>query len=410
MDFDKNIDWPRIFSLLNITGADIQGNVRNTDIYEYAKKVSNLLMAKDKAVSQEWPFNETWVDMMANHENPQIAKKFRIWLSVGLIRQRTIYLFYLANVNYRSARFFLETLAYSKQPVPDLEYFLNNIISMFFDSCPPPRIDIVFTGEENYKSDPGALKIRKFLESRENINSFLNDPEVNIPVMGGWRNVLLGSHTGEFDDFQSWEDSVEYFDLGGGHHTPWLSNEVKRNITCLDLIRPNDLNHVKIRKIRYNFDGQKFPSDLEGAELSEYLEKLDQQSFSYFNLLEDEFPFREKLTIFSTGFLTSTMPLPQNLLDLYSSIYNTKMTVMQQSRAFNFVGIIKCLRLVQQGADLELITASRPSAYPMKHRIVQLRWIDGELVCKKVSKHDNTRFSLDIKHRRRKLISGIISG
>ena len=406
MDTNKLLDWPRIFSLLDNTDTDLEENVHDVDIYEYAKKVSNVLMARDKLVSQEWPWNETWVDKMANHDNKQIAKKFKIWLSAGQFKQRTIYLFYLANINYGASRFFLKFLASSKQPVPDLEYFLNNIVSLFLEKCPNPTIEKVFTDPVYHETDRGANVLKQFLENEQQLVSQLSDERVNIPIMGGWRNVLLGVHSGEFEDFMPWDDSDEYIDLGGGHHTPWLSAEIGKPITTLDLVRPDDLNHVKLRKFEYKDDGQKYPVNLKDEELREYLEKLNQQQYINFNLLTDEFPFRNKITIFSTGFLTSTLPLSKDLL----SAHDLTLNPMEQARCFNTAGLVKCLRLIKQGADLELITASRPSAYPMEHRIVHLRWIDGSLIYKKTMPHKNKRFTIEAKEKRRNLIMGKITG
>lgn len=408
MESDQNLDWPRIFSLLGNTDTDLEENVHNADVYTYAKKVSNILMAADKSVTQEWPWNETWVDKMANHENKQIRKKFRIWLSIGSLRQRTVYLLYLANIDYGASRFFLEYLASSKQPIPDLEYFLNNIISLFFGGCPTPKLNKLRSNEMNHLNDPGANALRGFLKNKEQLLDYLTDDRVNIPVMGGWRNVMLGVHDGEFEDFMPWDDSEEYFDLGGGHHTPWLSSEIGKPITTLDLIQPTDLNYVKLRKFEYKNDGQKYPVNLKDVELQEYLEKLNQQKYMKFNLLTDEFPFRNKITIFSTGFLTSTMPLPAEILHTYKGL-DLKLNPMRQSRCFNTAGLVKCLRLIKQGADLELITASRPSAYPMLNRMVHLRWEGGILVYKKTAPHNNKRFSLEVKEKRRNLIMGKIT-
>lgn len=404
MESDQNLDWDRIFSLLGNTDTDLEENVHDADIYQYAKKVSNILMLGDKSVSQEWPWNETWVDKMANHDNKQIAKKFRIWLSIGSLRQRTVYLLYLANINYGASRFFLEFLASSKQPIPDLEYFLNNIVSLFLGQCPNPKIEKIFTDQLYHTTDLGANMLKQFLENEQKLMSCLSNEKVNIPIMGGWRNVLLGVHSGEFKDFMPWDDSEEYFDLGGGHHTPWLSDEVSKPITTLDIVKPNDLNYVKLRKFEYKLDGQKYPVNLKDSELHEYLKRLDQQNYLHFDLLNNEFPFRKKLTIFSTGFLTSTMPLPKNIFHAY----DLKLNPMKQSRCFNTAGLVKCLRLIKQGADLELITASRPSAYPMKHRIVHLRWVNGLLVYKKTAPHNNKRFTFEVKEKRRNLIMGII--
>ncbi len=406
MNSTHNLDWDRIFSLLDNKETDLDENVHDADIYEYAKKVSNFLMMPDKSVTQEWPWSETWVDKMANHENKQITKKFRIWLSIGSLRQRTVYLLYLANINYGASRFFLEFLASSKQPIPDLEYFLNNIISLFLGQCPSPKIEKLFSNNLDHVSDPGATTLRNFLENQQQLSNYLSDEKVNIPVMGGWRNVLLGAHEGEFENFMPWDDSEEYFDLGGGHHTPWLSREVSKPITTLDIVQPNDLNYIKLRKFEYKPDGQRYPIDLKDHELEEYLKKLNQQKHLFFNVLADEFPFRKKLTIFSTGFLTSTMPLPQDLVQSYKEL---KLNPMRQARCFNTAGLVKCLRLVKQGADLELITASRPSAYPMLNRIVQLRWVNGSLVYTKTMPHNNKRFTLEIKEKRRNLIMGKIT-
>jgi hypothetical protein len=100
------------------------------------------------------------------------------------------------------------------------------------------------------------------------------------------------------------------------------------------------------------------------------------------------------------------MPLPQDLVQAHKGL---KLNPMRQSRCFNTAGLVKCLRLVKQGADLELITASRPSAYPMLNRIVQLRWVNGSLVYTKTMPHNNKRFTLEIKEKRRNLIMGKIT-
>lgn len=404
MDITQTIDWQRIFSLIDVKSTDLEENVHDADIYLYAKKVSNVLMALDQSVSQEWPWNETWVDQMANHENKVIMKKFRIWLSLGSLRQRTVYLLHLANIDYGASRFFLEFLATSKQPVPDLEYFLNNIISLFFKKCPVPHIKKFRAHVIDHTVDPGAIVLREFLKNEGQLLTYLTDSRVDIPIMGGWRNVLLGVHAGDFADFMPWDDSEEYFDLGGGHHSPWLSAEIGKPITTLDLVRPNNLNYVKLRKLEHRDNGQQYPVDLKDLELREYLEKLNQQKYLHFDLLTDEFPFRKKLTIFSTGFLTSTMPLPKDLLNAQKG-KNFRLTPMRQAKSFNTAGIVKCLRLVKQGADLELITASRPSTYPLCHRMVHLRWINGILVYKKTAPHLNARFIFEVKEKRRDLIS-----
>jgi hypothetical protein len=403
MDITQQLDWPRIFSLLENTSTDLEENVHDADVYVYAKKVSNILMAHDKSVRQDWPWNETWIDKMANHENKLTAKKFRTWLSIGVMRQRMYYLLYLANIDYGASRFFLEFLATSKQPIPDLEYFLNNIMSLFFGKCPTPKLGNLRPNEIDHTDDQGAIALRDFLKNKEQLLGYLTDSRVDIPIMGGWRNVLLGVHSGEFAEFMPWDDSEEYFDLGGGHHTPWLSAEVSKPITTLDIVAPTELNDIRLRKFEPRANGIKYPVDLNNLEIQEYLEKLNQQKYLYFNLLTDQLPFRNKITIFSTGFLTSTMSLPKELLDTYQDV-NFKLTPKLQAVCFNIVGIIKCLTLVKQGADLELITASRPSAYPMCYRMVHLRWVNGLLVYKKTMPHNNARFSLEIKEKRRELI------
>lgn len=410
MPIENQINYDEIFRLYSDTASKNIQSTKNKSIYEYINNLSNFMMQKDPKVDKTWPFDQTWVDNIANNsDKPGMSRKMKIWLNVAINRHRAFYLLYLANKNFGATREFIRYLVNSKQPLPDLEYFINNICNVYYGESPKPRLRKVFEEGFDPDSDPGCRLIRTLVSTEEEFTKALTDPRIDIKAMGGWRNMMIGADNNNTSGIELWKDSDIFYDLGGGHSTPWVEQAFDRKFTSLDIVKPDDIKNVTLRKMTKR-KRKLYPVDLDEKESKEYLELLKNQNYKTFNIYENSLDLsHKKITIYSAGFLTGVMPLPANILEKFAeSEYgkNRKLNIREQAKISNMIGLLKCLEPVFHGVDVELFSISRASGYPMKLQVVHLRWESGKVTYKFIKEKNNKYLSLESKKKKHLLLSG----
>ena len=331
--------------------------------FRLANSISNILLAKGDTLvyNRKWPWSDTWVDQEAQ-TNHQVAT----WL-MGPIKAWSMIIMYWANCDRYNAREFLVHFSQRPEPKPDLSYFLTNWLV---------ALGLVDRKSIQAHQDPGCqiifARALKHLLVEQDWQRLLDDPRVNVQNMSGFRDTILGSYP-VLREIDLADDAEHYWDIGGGHHTPWLNKLVPRAWHSLDLQPAHDVGTVTLRRV--NLEGNLVL--LEGAALAEYLSLLDTQPWTYYNVFEHELPPARSTVVASTGFIASTMTdigqadrPPEWQFDLR----------MDQSKLVTYMGVYGMLAPLYQGGDLEIVTVSRPSGYATKWLLVQLAWKQGALV------------------------------
>ena len=187
---------------------------------------------------------------------------------------------YWANCDRYNAREFLVHFSQRPEPKPDLSYFLTNWLV---------ALGLVDRKSIQAHQDPICqchfAHALKHLLVELDWRALLDDPRVNVQNMSGFRDTILGSYPVLREiDLEAAAD--HYWDIGGGHHTPWLNKLVPRPWHSLDLQPADDVGPVTLRRV--DLEGNL--ALLEGAALDEYLALLDKQPWTYYNVFEHELP------------------------------------------------------------------------------------------------------------------------
>ena len=383
----NNFDLDKIAQLARVN--EYTGIPDNADdLYTTANAVTNLILEPldVDTYNRKWPWNESWVDQQA-----QSSIKLRTWLS-GPLKNFSLFFLYKVNCDWLSSRNFFNHLVNSSEPAPDLTYLLTNIIIAA------------------YNVDPELLQDQKSLECRQLFADYLkilvstdqewqqvmNQDNISITDMGGFRNTLLNIYKEDLEDIEPWQDSNNYWDIGGGHHTPWISQRWNRPFTSLDIKAANDFGDVTFRQIvdeQNKIDGQGRLQPLVGEELADYRHRLEIQPWQYYDVFENQLPPCSRTTVVSTGFISSTM-VDLNAAKHWPTQFPDTGRLGQppgpKPKALSLIAILGCVQLAHQGFDLELITVSRPSGYATARRVVQLRWQQGKLIMNHSKPHNTS--------------------
>jgi hypothetical protein len=401
-----DINFDKLYRLSEKFGNKIILNPIETDLYDCAHRLANVLIQEQETYSFKWTPSNTWIDSLTNHENPKIKKRIKIWLQQGKIgfRGRVKYLFWLANNDMMESRKFIIHLLLIDEPKPDLEYLLTNLTRTAYGISKA-------INWANFKADPAGFKnpttisINKLVSSEEEFLRVLSLPDIDIPRMGGWRNTVVGWHEKDLDGVNLWTDSNAYFDLGGGHHTPWYVDKFNLPFTSLDLDPPWPTNGVVLRALVVDADGNQHLKTLTDMNLDRYERKLQSQNWIKWNMYQDQLPVTDqsKITFISSGFLTSTLtPPPEHLskLEELTSKTNTVKKFKVRVKFQCMIGLLKILKLVYEGKSVELLTLSRPSKYHTKYRLCHIRWENQMMTYFEVTEHNSNATSAEFKEKR----------
>lgn len=331
--------------------------------FSLANSIANILLeqAPVEEYNRKWPWEETWVDQIV-----QTNHQIRTWL-VGPFKSWSTIIMHWANCNLYNAREFLIHFSSRIEPKPDLSYFLTNWLV---------ALELTTRDTIEDHQDPTCqrefARALKYLLTELDWLALLDDPRVNVQNMSGFRDTILGSYT-DLQNITVSKHSGNYWDIGGGHHTPWLNKLHPRPWCSLDLHPAHDVGSVTLRRV--GLDGALVL--LKGRELDLYLEQLAQQSWNYYDVFEHELPAASQTTVVSTGFIASTMT------DIHKDQRPTEWQFdrkMDQSKLVTYMGVFGILAPLFQGGDLEIVTVSRPSGYATQWRLVQLHWENGQLI------------------------------
>jgi len=380
-------------------------NPNETDIYTCAHRLANFLIQEQANYSFNWTPRNSWIDTVANHPEPKIRRRMKIWLQQGKIgfRGRVKYLFWLANNDKYRARDFVMHLLSIDHPKPDLEYLITNLTKAAYG------VDKAINWS-NFKAKPDVFEnpmtraIDKLVSSEEEYLRVLSLPEIDIPRMGGWRNTVIGWHEQDLEDIELYGDSDLYLDLAGGHHTPWYNNRFNASFVSLDLDPPWPVNSVVLRYID-STEGDRKLKAMKDQKLAQYEKKLQEQAWQCWDLYKDPLPIDQanKITVISSGFLTSTLTPPDEHLEVLKHVSQSKKVVNRFKLRMKFqcmLGLIKILQPVYQGKTVELLTLSRPSKYITKHRLCHIRWENQEIAYFDVKEHGRRFTQPDFKEKR----------
>jgi hypothetical protein len=328
-----------------------------------ANSIANILLeqAPVEEYNRKWPWEETWVDQVA-----QTNHQIRTWL-LGPFKSWSTIIMYWANCNLYNAREFLIHFSNRIEPKPDLSYFLTNWLVAL--GLTDRRAIQDHQDPEHQREFARALK---HLFTELDWISLLDDPKVNVQNMSGFRDTILGSYKA-LQNITISEHSGNYWDIGGGHHTPWLNKIHARPWCSLDLHPSWDVGTVTLRRVA--LDGSLVL--LEGSDLENYQELLRNQPWQYYDVFEYELPPGTSTTVVSTGFVASTMTDIKR--DTRPPEWQFERR-MDQSKLVTYMGVLGMLAPLYQGGDLEIVTVSRPSGYATQWNLVQLQWVGGKLV------------------------------
>ena len=406
----NNFDFDKIAQLAN--DSEYTGIPDNADdLYTTANAVTNLILEPldVKTYNRKWPWDEYWVDQRA-----QQSPKLRTWLS-GPLRNYALFLLYQANCDWLESRNFLDYLIDTKEPAPDLNYLLTNIIIAAYDIDPALLPAHRSIGCQQIFAD--HLKI--MLSSKEEWQRVMQLKNISITNMGGFRNTLINAYKEDLEDIEPWQDSNSYWDIGGGHHTPWINQRWNKTFTSLDIKSPSDYESITFRQL-VDQDQEDIEStgnlqkmnNLAGLELAAYRHKLKKQPWQYYDVFEHQLDASPRTTVVSTGFISSTMTdlnWKEHWPTQFPNTNKVSAPPGPRMKALSLIAILGCVQLAHQGLDLEIITVSRPSVYATARRVVQLRWVGGKLVMNHSKPHnlDQTRhtgimqMTYEVKEKRR---------
>jgi hypothetical protein len=378
----NNFDLDRIARLSK--DNEYIGIPDNADLYVTANAVTNLILEPldVKKYNRQWPWNEFWIDQQA-----QQFPKMRTWLS-GPLRNYALFFLYKTNCDWLSSRSFLTYLLSSDEPAPDLNYLLTNIVIAAYNIDPELLQDQRSLACQRVFAE--YLKV--LLSSEDEWQRVMNLDNISITNMGGFRNTLLNVYKEDLEDIEPWSDSDNYWDIGGGHHTPWISQRWNRSFTSLDIQAPGDYEDVTFRQV-VNNDKTKTGKlqNLTGLELAAYKHKLNNQPWQYYDVFEHQLPASSRTTVVSTGFISSTMTdlnWEKHWPHQFPNTNKVSAPPGPRMKALSLIAILGCVQLAHQGLDLELITVSRPSVYATARRVVQLRWQQGKLIMNHSKPHN----------------------
>jgi hypothetical protein len=401
-----DIDLTKIYEFADRRGNQTILNPNETDIYTCAHRLANFLIQEQDDYSFRWTPTGTWIDSIANHPEPKIRKRMKIWLQQGKIgfRGRVKYLFWLANNDKYQSRNFIMHLLSIDQPKPDLEYLLSNLTQIGYGVNKAINWSN-FKAKPDIFENPTTRAIDKLVSSEEEYLRVLSLPEIDIPRMGGWRNTVIGWHERDLEDIEIFDDSDIYFDLGGGHHTPWYNNRFEKSFISLDIDPPWPVNSVALRYLDTDESDEPKLKIMKDHKLESYEKKLQEQLWSRWDLYNDSLPIGDanKITVFSSGFLTSTLTPPKEHVEILTQSPNPKKAVHKFKLMMKFqcmMGLVKILEPVYQGKTVELVTLSRPSKFITKHRLCHIRWEDQEIVYFDVKEHGRRFTDPNFKHKR----------
>lgn len=380
MKHNFNLDTIRKF----ISDNEYRGIPENAeDLYTTANAVTNLLLEPldINIYNRKWPWDEFWLDQQA-----QMYPKLKIMLS-GPLKNFALFFLYQVNRNWLSSRNFLIYILTHKDPAPDLTYLLINIIVEAYTVDPSLLQDQRSLACQQLFAD----KLKILLSTDQEWQRVMNLDTISIKDMGGFRNTMLNLYKEELEDIEPWQDSDNYWDIGGGHHTPWISQHWNKPFTSLDIIPPNDYKGITFRNFENNNKNGTNIHNLAGSTLEEYCYKLEKQPWKYYDIFEHQLPTSARTTVVSTGFIGSTV------IDINWKTHSQNITLGSRGsgappgphiKAVALIGILGCVQLAHQGLDLELITVSRPSIYATMRRVVHLRWQQGKLIMNNSKPHD----------------------
>jgi len=401
-----NIDFDKLYRLSEKFGNKTILNPIETNLYNCAHRLANVLIQEQENYSFNWTPSNTWIDSLTDHENPKIKKRIKIWLQQGKIgfRGRVKYLFWLANNDMIESRKFIIHLLLIDHPKPDLEYLLTNLIKTAYGISTAINWNDFKENPKEFKN-PATAAIDKLVSSEEEFLRVLSLPEIDIPKMGGWRNTVIGWHEKDLVDISLWTDSNAYFDLGGGHHTPWYVDKFNLPFISLDLDPPWPTNGVVLRTLALDANRVSHLKTLTNKDLTRYETKLQSQPWLKWNMYEDQLPvtLQHKITFVSSGFLTSTLTPPPAHLEKLDEITSKVKTINKFKIRVKFqcmIGLIKILNLVYAGKSVELLTLSRPSKYHTKYRLCHIRWENKMMTYFKITEHNSNVTSAGFKEKR----------
>jgi hypothetical protein len=408
MKHNFNLDTIRKF----ISDNEYHGIPDNAeDLYTTANAVTNLLLEPldINIYNRKWPWDEFWLDKQA-----QMYPKLKIMLS-GPLKNFALFFLYQVNRNWLSSRNFLIYILTHKEPAPDLTYLLTNIVIAAYDVNPELLQDQRSLACQQLFAD----KLKILLSTDQEWQRVMNLENISITNMGGFRNTLLNVYKEDLEDIEPWQDSDSYWDIGGGHHTPWISQRWNKPFTSLDMQAPSKYEDVTFRQIVDVDQSENRPvgklQNLSGLELAAYKHKLNKQPWQYYDVFEHQLPPRARTTVVSTGFISSTMT-DLNWKTHWSHWFPDTNKVSAppgpRMKALSLMAILGCVQLAHQGLDLELITVSRPSVYATARRVVQLRWQQGKLIMNHSKPHNIdqnkhigiVQMTYDVKEKRRSIM------
>jgi hypothetical protein len=381
----NNFDLDKIAQLAR--DNEYSGIPADADLYATANAVTNLILEPldVKKYNRQWPWKDYWIDQRA-----QQSPKLRTWLS-GPLRNYALFFLYQANCNWLASRSFLNYLLDSEEPAPDLNYLLTNIVIAAYGIDPSLLQDQRSTGCQQIF----ATHLKMLLTSEEEWQRVMQLEHINITNMGGFRNTLLNVYKEDLEDIEPWQDSNNYWDIGGGHHTPWISQRWNKPFTSLDIKSPGDYEAVTFRQVvdsdqeETRFTGKL--QNLSGLELAAYKHKLNKQPWQYYDVFEHQLDASPRTTVVSTGFISSTMTdlnWEKHWPHQFPNTNKVSAPPGPRMKALSLIAILGCVQLAHQGLDLEIITVSRPSVYATARRVVQLRWVGGKLVMNNSKPHN----------------------
>jgi len=362
-----DVDWDRVisqYSPANGLTADHLVNVDITDDNLYQQAIDLAQYFQCRVINQvtdplSWPFNETWLDQLV-----QKKRRVKQWLNhtTHWEDERLSYeLFRCANSNIGFAREVVDAIAHFQMPCPDIEYFLHNLNA---------SIDQIVNDQQI------ILRIKS-----------LSDEQVK--EMGGWRNTDIGRFRGKWIKTDIYRNADYYFDLGGGHNTPMISQYLNKEFTSLDIVPPNKIENIVLRTYKNRLDEQ---------ELTEYVDRLNDQKWIEFNFDTDDWPIEQpaSIVIVSSGMFSATtaMLTHPHISDRFPK-RSGKTTI-----SYQIFKTIKMLTLAKESKRLELVTISRGVRYPLRYNYHHIVWEGGRMISIKSTERKNLYLTDDAKLKR----------
>jgi hypothetical protein len=301
----------------------------------------------------------------------------RTWLSgPHHLCHAVLYMIYLYNRDHGATRASLRRLFTVDKPHPYPRALLAYLLR---DTLGVPRDELIRL--EQRLNDPAAwAPYLRELFARDRIEAWLRDLPNPLKFYSSFTNTVIGKYDwitrARKSGMQQVPEADAYYDLGGGHATPYISRLLGRPFVCVDLSNPflpADTDLIIRKQDRSSALGDGVVPMTE-AEQAAYVAELARTPWQRFDVFTDRFDAsHDRYLITSFGFVTST---PR---DFDAAVPRSVRGSRLEPLTISYHAVLRVLELVRLGKTVDLFTYQRATSTRPAMLTCRLRFVGGRL-------------------------------